>query len=151
MNASTSYTSVQNAPHFIRMRWKHLAKRNAARAAMDALEQQRALHASMKRPKHVRERVEAYRSEAAGLKLKQAINQTTLPETPESEIAQGKALQEIRRAEELARIGQQQLLAARAAPPVKPGGFTITAPPSAPSDLGNLFAAPAGPAPNPPA
>lgn len=93
MNASTNYTAVQNAPHYMKMRWQHVQRKNAARAADEIAKRDLAIHSMRTIAKGVdrirkhKKRQEAYKSPAAGLKLKQAINQFIAgKDIPESEL-----------------------------------------------------------------
>jgi hypothetical protein len=81
MNSSTNFNSVQNAPHFIRMRYQHLAQRAAERAARELEENRKKIHylrqmdADRKEARRTKVKETPYKSEAAGLKLKQAQRQ----------------------------------------------------------------------------
>jgi hypothetical protein len=80
-NSSTNFNSVQNAPHFIRMRYQHLAQRAAERAARELEENRKKIHylkqadADRKEARRTKVKETPYRSYAAGLKLKQALRQ----------------------------------------------------------------------------
>lgn len=80
MHATTSYDGVQNAPHYMRMRWKHVAERNAERAAQDLEHHRRSVHSATLANKNKHpplNKAKPYKSYAAGLKLKQAIREVT--------------------------------------------------------------------------
>ena len=81
MHASTSYHAVQNAPHYMRSRWQHVAERNREIAARDLAKHHEAVHNLRQEHKHYLETrakkhpEEILRSAASGLKLKQAMRQ----------------------------------------------------------------------------
>ena len=80
MHATTNYESVQNAPHYMRMRWRHVAERNAERAARDLENHRRSVHSATLAHKNKRpllDKAKPYKSYAAGLKLKQALREVT--------------------------------------------------------------------------
>ena len=78
-NSSTNFSTVQNAPHFIRMRYQHLAQRAAERAARELEENRKKIHylrqadADRKEARRTKVKETPYKSSAAGLKLKQAL------------------------------------------------------------------------------
>jgi hypothetical protein len=78
-NSSTNFKTVQNAPQFIRMRYQHLAQRNAQRAARDLEENRKKIHylqateGARREARSTKVKGSPYKSEAAGLKLKQAL------------------------------------------------------------------------------
>ena len=79
MNSSTNYKAIQNAPNFMRMRYQHLAERNAQRAARDLEENRKKIHFlqatedARRGTRSAKVKGSPYKSEAAGLKLKQAL------------------------------------------------------------------------------
>jgi hypothetical protein len=79
MNASTNYKTIQNAPHFMRMRYQHLAQRAAERAANELEENRKKIHylkateATRRETRRSKVKEAPYKSYAAGLKLKQAL------------------------------------------------------------------------------
>ena len=80
MHATTSYDGVQNAPHHLRMRWRHVAERNAERAAQDLEHHRRSVHSTelaYKNKRPLLNKAQPYKSYAAGLKLKQALREVT--------------------------------------------------------------------------
>jgi hypothetical protein len=81
MHATTNYHTVQDAPHFMRMRYKHVRELNAKRQAAQTALDEAQVHSLRKQNK---ERMDArnsrsapmpHKSYAAGLKLKQALRQ----------------------------------------------------------------------------
>jgi hypothetical protein len=82
MNSTTNYKTVQDAPHFMRMRHQHVAQRNLEHAAKELAAHHAAVHSRraeneslLAARKHRAAGVKPYKSLAAGLKLKQALRQ----------------------------------------------------------------------------
>jgi hypothetical protein len=86
-NSSTNYLKVQDAPHFLRMRKARLEE-HARKRALEEIESHRnAVHSARKTQTQLREERKRrrqsfvpYKSEAAGLKLKQAMRMVKQPD-----------------------------------------------------------------------